>query len=192
MSGLPPNRSPEAIPTRIENHTASDGSPVEIIDYYQFVMGDYSRRWACRSSPAAASNPPMRRHQGRLSSSTKRWRTGSGKGVTRLGSVCGPISVLRLALAVTLVYGDWSGQDVKQGGVEKETGTELYVSLEQLAMAAPTMNVVLRTILPPAALSRTLERLVREVDPAVPIVRLRDMESAFAESIRRPRLLRSC
>ena len=41
MSGLPPNRSPEAIPTRIENHTASDGSPVEIIDYYQFVMGDY-------------------------------------------------------------------------------------------------------------------------------------------------------
>jgi ABC-type antimicrobial peptide transport system permease subunit len=51
------------------------------------------------------------------------------------------------------------------------------------------MNVVLRTTLPPAALSGTLERLVREVDPAVPIVRLRDMESVFAESIRRPRLL---
>jgi putative ABC transport system permease protein len=30
---------------------------------------------------------------------------------------------------------------------------------------------------------------VREVDPAVPIVRLRDMESVFAESIRRPKLL---
>jgi predicted permease len=80
-------------------------------------------------------------------------------------------------------------KDVKQSGVEKDTGTELYVSLDQLAMAAPTMNVVLRTILPPAALSRTLERLVREVDPAVPIVRLRDMESVFAESIRRKRLL---
>jgi ABC-type antimicrobial peptide transport system permease subunit len=47
----------------------------------------------------------------------------------------------------------------------------------------------LRTTLPPAALSGTIERLVREVDPAVPIVRLRDMESVFAESIRRPRLL---
>jgi predicted permease len=80
-------------------------------------------------------------------------------------------------------------KDVKQSGVENDTGTELYVSLDQLAMAAPTMNVVLRTILPPAALSRTLEQLVREVDPAVPIVRLRDMESVFAESIRRPRLL---
>src|SRR4029078_8940617 len=41
MSGLPPTRSPEAIPTRIENYTASDGSAAEIVDYYQFVMGDY-------------------------------------------------------------------------------------------------------------------------------------------------------
>jgi ABC-type antimicrobial peptide transport system permease subunit len=56
-------------------------------------------------------------------------------------------------------------------------------------MAAPTMNVVVRTIVPPVTLSRTLERLVREIDPAVPIVRLRDMESVFAESIRRPKLL---
>jgi putative ABC transport system permease protein len=80
-------------------------------------------------------------------------------------------------------------KDVKQGGVEKATGTELYVSLDQLGLAAPTMNVVLRTTLPPAALSRTLERLVRDVDSAVPIVRLREMDAVFAESIRRPRLL---
>jgi ABC-type antimicrobial peptide transport system permease subunit len=51
------------------------------------------------------------------------------------------------------------------------------------------MNVVMRTTLPPAALSGTIERAVREVDAAVPIVRLRDMDSVFAESIRRPRLL---
>ena len=51
------------------------------------------------------------------------------------------------------------------------------------------MNVVLRTTLPPAALSGTIERVVREVDAAVPVVRLRDMDSVFAESIRRPRLL---
>ena len=51
------------------------------------------------------------------------------------------------------------------------------------------MNVVLRTTLPPAALSQTIERVVREVDRTVPIVRLRDMESVFAESIERPRLL---
>ena len=51
------------------------------------------------------------------------------------------------------------------------------------------MNVALRTSLPPAALSQMLEATVREADPAVPIVRLRDMDAVFAESIRRQRLL---
>src|SRR2546429_877136 len=51
------------------------------------------------------------------------------------------------------------------------------------------MSVVMRTTLPPAALSGTIQRVVREVDAAVPVVRLRDMDSVFAESIRRPRLL---
>jgi ABC-type antimicrobial peptide transport system permease subunit len=51
------------------------------------------------------------------------------------------------------------------------------------------MNVVIRTTLPPAALSRTIQRVVREVDAGVPVVRLRDMDSVFEESIRRPRVL---
>jgi putative ABC transport system permease protein len=92
-------------------------------------------------------------------------------------------------------------KDVKEGGVDRETGTELYMFTEQpappddgtkspwRANAPPTMNVALRTSLPSAALSQTLEAAVWEKDPAVPIVRLRDMDAVFAESIRRPRLL---
>jgi predicted permease len=92
-------------------------------------------------------------------------------------------------------------KDVKEGGVERETGTELYMFTDQpapridgtdlpwVANAPPTMNVALRTSLPPAALSQTLEGAVRDADAAVPIVRLRDMDAVFAESIRRPRLL---
>src|SRR5437762_3403902 len=38
MSGLPPNRTPDAIVTPIDNYTSDDGKPFEIIDYYQFVM----------------------------------------------------------------------------------------------------------------------------------------------------------
>jgi predicted lysophospholipase L1 biosynthesis ABC-type transport system permease subunit len=103
---------------------------------------------------------------------------------------------LRLNLGFAIGFGgnSWHtvigvARDVKQGGLEKETGTELYVSLDQLGLAAPTMNVALRTTLPPPALSGTIERLVREVDPAVPVVRLRSMDSVFAESMRRPSLL---
>jgi putative ABC transport system permease protein len=80
-------------------------------------------------------------------------------------------------------------KDVRQRGLDRPAGTELYVSLDQHGVAPPSMNVVMRTTLPAAALSETVQRVVREVDAAVPVVRLRDMESVFAESIRRPRLL---
>jgi hypothetical protein len=44
-------------------------------------------------------------------------------------------------------------KDVKQGGVDKKTGTKLYFNFEQLTNAAPnfgagTMNIVMRTTRP--------------------------------------------
>ena len=92
-------------------------------------------------------------------------------------------------------------KDVKEGGVARETGAELYLFVDQpgppidgterpwVTNAPPTMNVALRTSLPPSALAQTLERAVREINPAIPVVRLREMEAVFAESIGRPRLL---
>jgi predicted permease len=190
MSGLPPNRSPEAIPTRIENHTSADGSPVEIIDYYQFVMGDYFETMGVPVIAGRSFEPADAASPGRVVIVNETLANRIWKGRNPIGQRMWP------NLSAAIGFGGDSlhtvigvAKDVKQAGLEKETGTELYLSLHQLAMAPPTMNVVLRTTLPPAALSRTLERLVRDVDPAVPIVRLRDMESVFAESIRRPRLL---
>jgi predicted permease len=190
MSGLPPNRSPEAIPTRIENETASDGGPLEIIDYYQFVMGDYFGTMGVPIVAGRSFEPTDAVSPGRVVIVNETLATRIWKGRNPIGQRVRP------NLSAAIGFGDnaWHtvigvAKDVKQGGVERETGTELYVSLDQLAMAAPTMHVVMRTTLPPAALSRTLERLVWGVDPAVPIVRLRDMESVFADSIRRPRLL---
>ena len=190
MSGLPPNRSSEAIATRIENHTSSDGSPVEVIDYYQFVMGDYFETMGVPIVVGRGFNRADAASPGKVVIVNETLANRIWKGRDPIGQRVRP----NLDAAIGFGGNPWHtvigvAKDVKQGGVDNETGTELYVSLDQLAMAAPTMNVVLRTILPPAALSRTLEGLVREVDPAVPIVRLRDMESVFAESIRRPRLL---
>jgi predicted permease len=190
MSGLPPNRSPEAIPTRIENHTASDGSPVEIIDYYQFVMGDYFETMGVPIVAGRSFKPADAASPGRVVIVNETLANRIWKGRNPIGQRVWP----NLSAAIGFGGNSWHtvigvAKDVKQGGVEKPTGTELYVSLDQLALAAPTMNVVLRTTLPPASLSRTLDRLVRDVDPAVPIVRLREMDAVFAESIRRPRLL---
>ena len=190
MSGLPPNRPPDAIATRIENYTAADGRPVEVIDYYQFVMGDY---FETMGIPIVAGRGFERTDialQGKMVVVNETLANRIWKGQNPIGQR------LRPNLSGTIGASDnpWHtvigvAKDVKQRGIEHSAGTELYVSLNQHGISPATMNVVLRTTLPPAALSGTLERLVREVDPAVPIVRLRDMESVFAESIRRPRLL---
>jgi ABC-type antimicrobial peptide transport system permease subunit len=84
-------------------------------------------------------------------------------------------------------------KDVKQGGVDRKTGTEVYFDFEQLqdqrGFTPTAMNVMLRTSLPADALGGTIRQMVAEQDPALPIVKLRAMDDVFAESIGRPRLL---
>jgi len=78
-------------------------------------------------------------------------------------------------------------RDVKQGGVDKKTGSELYFHAGRNAQA--TMNVVMRTALPVSAVAPTIQRAVRELDPTLPVINLRGMDEVFNESIGRPRLL---
>jgi predicted permease len=89
-------------------------------------------------------------------------------------------------------------RDVKQTGVDQPVGAEAYVLVDQLATDSPTsfvtispttMHVVVRTAVPLSTLAVTIARVVRDVDPAVPVAHLREMDEVFAESIGRPRLL---
>jgi len=83
---------------------------------------------------------------------------------------------------------------VKQGGVDKKTGTELYFNFEQLTTSVPnfgvaTMNIVMRTTQPAESLAGTIHQAVVLLDPTLPVVKLQSMDDAFAEAIGRPRLL---
>jgi ABC-type antimicrobial peptide transport system permease subunit len=94
-------------------------------------------------------------------------------------------------------------KDVKQGGLDQPTGTELYFLLDQLPRVFPTipgarlgnsfgdgsMHVMLRTTSPAATLQASIANAVNEADPSLPIIRLRNMEDVFRDSVRRPRML---
>jgi putative ABC transport system permease protein len=89
-------------------------------------------------------------------------------------------------------------KDVKQMSVDQPVGAEAYVLVDQLATDSPTtwlafspttMHVVVRTTLPLETLAAMIARVVRLVDPALPVERLRMMDEVFTQSIRRPRLL---
>jgi predicted permease len=195
MSGLPPNRPLNANDTDIDNYTAPKGGPYENVDYYQNVMSDY---FETMGIPIV---------QGRSFQNTDGGQSGLVAVVneTMAKTFWTDQSPIGRRVRICCGQNPWFtivgvAKDVKQGGVDQKTGTEFYFFVDQTASVQPpgpglnlagfgTMNLVLRTTLPPASLSSTIERIVRDADRTVPIVRLRDMEGVFAESIRRPRLL---
>jgi putative ABC transport system permease protein len=189
MSGLPPNRTPDAIATPIENYSSYDGKPFEVIDYYQFVMGDYFRTMGIPIIAGRGFERTDNASQGKVVIVNETLAKRIWKEQNPIGQRLRPPGASFGASedAWHTVIG--VAKDVRQRGVERPAGTELYVSLDQHRVSPPSMNVVMRTTLPPAALSGTIERVVSEVEAGVPVVRLRDMDSVFAESIRRPRLL---
>jgi predicted permease len=195
MSGLPPNFPAIGAATDIDNYSAPPEGPLEIVYYYQYVTSDYFETMgipivAGRGFEQAdgASTGLVAVVNETLANTFWSGRNPIGQRLRRCGR-CGNNDPWFTVIGVA--------RDVKQGGLAQKTGTEVYVFVEQqisvpagtFLLAPVTMNVMLRTTLPPAALSRTIESVVREADPTVPIVQLRDMDAVFAESIRRPSLL---
>ena len=189
MSGLPPNRTPDRIATPIENYVSEDGRTFEVIDYYQFVMGDYFRTMGIPIVAGRSFEPTDNVSQRKVAVVNETLAKRIWKGENPIGKRLRPPggSFGAAEDAWHTVIG--VARDVRQHGVERAPGTELYLSLDQHGVSPPSMNVAMRTTLPPAALSATIQRVVAAVDASVPVVRLRDMDTVFAESIRQPRLL---
>ncbi len=202
MSELPLSRSTQGFSTGVEGETAAARRPAESVDYYQFVMSDY---FVTMGIPMVAG----RDFDSTDATSLERVAIVNETLANRLWKGRDPIGQRvrpNLAASMGTSNNPWHrvigvARDVKEGGVDRATGSELYLFAEQpapgveatekpwVAHAPPTMHLVLQTDLPPAALSHTLEQAVRELDSAVPLVRLREMDEVFTHSIRQPRLL---
>jgi predicted permease len=192
MLGLPPNRPAIKNNTRVANATIPSAGQFHVVDYYQYVMTDYFETMGIPIVRGRSFQPTDATSPGLVAIVNEKFAETFWKGRDPIGQqvrpCCNDLPPWFTVVGVA--------KDVKQGGVDRETGTELYLSVQQVARPAPSglgfapfSNVVLRTTLAPAALSQTLERVVREIDRAVPVVRLRDMETVFADAIQRPRFL---
>ncbi|HEX6164989.1 MAG TPA: ABC transporter permease [Vicinamibacterales bacterium] len=193
MSGLPPNRPLNANDTDIDNYTAPQEGPFENIDYYQQVMTDYFETMGIPIVAGRGFQPADAASPGLVAVVNETLVNTFWKDLNPIGQRLRPSTNQKDPPWFTVIG---VAKDVKQGGVDKKTGTETYFLVDQTAAAPPpfnqapgTMNVVLRTTLPAASLRTAVEAAVREADPSVPIVRLREMNSVFEESITRPRLL---
>ena len=202
MSALPFSRLAERYSTGAENYSNADGRPVAIVDYYQFVMTDYFKTMRIPIVAGRGFEAIDTASEGRVVVINETLASRLWKGRDPIGQRVRP----NLSASIGTAVNPWHtvigvAKDVKQAGVDRDSGAELYLFVDQptppddgtkrpwVAMAPTTMNIVLRTNLPPSALAQTLEQAVRAVNPSVPVVRLREMEGVFDESIGRPRLL---
>jgi len=194
MTGLPPNRLPIKNTTRVANAQVSSGEPFEIVDYYQYVMADYFETMGIPIVRGRGFQPTDAMSSGMVAVVNETFVDRFWRGLDPIGQRMTPCCKDQPPWFTVVGV----AKDVKQAGVDQETGTEVYFLVEQtaklppgpgLATAPNAMNVVLRTGLPPAVLSQTIERVVRERARNVPVVRLRAMDAVFTESIQRPRFL---
>jgi len=83
--------------------------------------------------------------------------------------------------------------DVRQGGVDAQAGTELYLLAPQgarLANVAPTeMHLVVRSERPLEALAPEIRGTVSDLDATLPILDMRSMDEVIGASVAQPRFL---
>jgi predicted permease len=191
MTGLPPNRSVDANDVDFEDYSPTQGQPAENVDYFQIVTLDYLKTMGISVvkgrgfEPADASGGPVALVNESLAQTFYGNRNLDAIGHRFNPFFTGPKTPLFTIVGVV--------RDVKQGGMSKKTGTELYFLYDQaprVAGFAPgSMNIVVRSALPEEALTRDIQQAVRAQDSTLPIVKLRTMDQVFADSAARPRFL---
>jgi hypothetical protein len=196
VTGLPPQRERNLFGTDIENYT-SPPERAELVEYYQTVTSGYFEPCGYRSCKAARSRRPTGLGAPVAVVNEAFVRT-FWKGIDPIGQHVRPRFGDRTP-SVTVIG---VAKDVKQAGVDKPTGTEVYFLLDQLPRIFPTvqgarlgslgdasLHIMLRTALPASTLQASITSAVHEADPSLPIIRLRNMEEVFRDSVRRPRML---
>jgi predicted permease len=189
MSGLPPQRRVDANDTDIEGFTAPPEGPFENVDYYQTVGADY---FETMGIPILEGRPFTTTDDGGtpVAIVNETFVRTFFPGRSPLGQR------LRVGFSdrnpfLTIVG---VAKDVKQGGVDQKTGTELYFygpqAIADARLFGPLqMHLVMRSDLPAASLFTAVADVVRRADASLPVAGLRSMDEVFGDSIRRPRLV---
>jgi putative ABC transport system permease protein len=179
--GLPPFRSIDSNTMTIEGFEGRDNGSWNTIDYLQAASAGYVETMGIRIVEGRAFLPSDAAQAVALVNQTMARSIWPGQSPIgrRLRSCCNPTTPWTTIVGIV--------GDVKQGGVDQKTGTELYFNADRVA--PNTINVLMRTTLTPAALAPTIQRVVKALDPTLPVIRLEAMDEVFEDSIGRPRLI---
>lgn len=181
VTGLPPNRPINANDTDIEGFVSKPGGPIANIDYYNGVGPRYFETISAHlvegrffnagdgpaSTPVAIVNQSMARTYWPNESAIGH-RVKSG-GSTAWRNIVGVVA------------------DIKNGGIDRTTGTELYFPFTQVPQR--TSYLVIRTQGDPMSIANAVRSEIRNLDRALPIANLRTLDEVMNTARSRPRFL---
>ncbi|MBV8707811.1 MAG: ABC transporter permease [Acidobacteriaceae bacterium] len=185
MYGLPPVRQELDNDTDIEGFVRVPNGPIQNVAYYQIAgdrffqtMGAHlmegrflEERDGNEKTPGVVVNAAMVRtfwpHQSAIG---RRVRPSSSKPLPWF-TVVGVIA------------------DMKNGGIDKPAGTELFIPYRMAQNGLSTPNIALKTTRDPLLLVAEVRRAVASIDGSLPLAKVRTMEDVIAAANSRPRFL---
>ncbi|MES1243740.1 MAG: ABC transporter permease [Acidobacteriota bacterium] len=189
--GLPPKRDILANDTEFEGVPNPPAGPVQNVDYWQFVTPEYldtmkiplvsGRGFLPSDGPGTPGVVLVNETTAKL------FWPGQDPLGKRLRAPAPPDKPLPWLSVVGVV------KDVKQGGLEAKTGTEVYFLHSQMVEtvdgASDDMYLVIRTAGDPMALVSAVREKVRALDPTLPLAQVRSLERVVFESVAQPRFM---
>jgi putative ABC transport system permease protein len=192
LRGLPPSRPINANDLEFPGRTKKPGDPPWNVDYWQFVGDDFietlgmklvAGRALTRSDTAEA--PPVILINEAFANRFFPGENPIGKEVELYHRP--NKQVFQKIVGVVA--------DMKNAGIDKPSGTEVYIPQRQLAVfndqpgGLYIMWIVVRTDGNPDALAPAVTRVISDIDPTLPISSMRSMNDVMWEAVARPRFL---
>jgi putative ABC transport system permease protein len=188
MSGLPPNRPVDANDMVFESIPRTPDGPIQNADYWQLITRDYFRTLGIRLLEGRAFGLTDARGTTGVvvinqTMAKLFWPSRSPIG-DRIKSYGDKAPWLTIVGVVA---------DVKQGGLDHKTGTEVYFLADQAQESvddvARTMYVVMRTPRDPMSLAAAARGEIRRLDPSLPVSSVEPMTRVVYESVAQPRFI---
>jgi putative ABC transport system permease protein len=184
-NGMPPTRPINANDTPIEGFVPVPNGPLQNIDYWNFVGSNYVETMGLRlidgrfigendgpdAPPVVAINQTMARtYWPRESAIGHRVKVFAASNNPPWSTIVGVVA------------------DVKNAGLDRPTGTELYIPYRQ-AGGVRLAYLLVRTQGDPLSIVGSVRRELRSIDRALPVSQVRSMEDVMASARSRPRFL---
>ena len=185
MSGLPPLRTLNANDTEFEDVERTAEGPPHNVDYWTSIDADYAETMGIQILEGRGFEPADALAATPVMLVNERLARTFYPGQSPLGRRIRPGPAWFNIIGVVA--------DMKQAGVNREAGTELFFYSPQLTrdggFAYRTQNFLIRTERNPLGLSTAARSILAELDPALPVSDVQTMEQNIATSMAQPRFM---